>query len=315
MVNPVRELRSSSNDHQLTPLEIRRLRSLSRQRRRLLTGLKSVAFSNGVKLKIGGLVSSLQGAQEEEKEFMKRIKKDYQPFLVPPETKEKISLILKLKPSFRKERIPQILFESRRNLLKMSTDRFKFQYDFGLKKGEASISDIAPLLSLGTILRNIYTWNFLNEGGLVFHACGLVKDGSAFVFVGPSESGKSTVAKVSGLAVLNEDIIFLKEKKKGFFSFTTPPWSSQIKTLNINTFFLLKALFILKKDKSNFLKKMTGKEAFSQIIAWPNLPEELIPWEKIFSRLQRLLEKVPVYELHFLPRASFWRCIENELYY
>ena len=269
-----------------------------------------------IKLEIAKFVSSLTGEGRKEREFLERVGDSYRPFVVPDRIREKIALSFKLEPHSSKRGKTNVFFDSTHRLFQMETEEFNLQFATRFNKGEAHIFSSRPLQTLGTILRNIYTWNLLNKDGIVLHASGLIRGESAYVFAGPSESGKSTITKVSShLAVINDDIVFLRGGKEGFLIYTTPPWNCGIKTLNTNTSFPLKALFILKKDKKDFLKKIERCEAFSQIITYPNLPFEMIPWGKLLTQTQKLIEKTPTYELHFLPQVSFWQCIKDELYY
>jgi len=265
-----------------------------------------------VKLDIARLICSLNGEGGEG--VLNQIEHSYRHFAVSGEGKGDMSLNFQVTPFFGEGKNPKISFDSERNSLQMETDKFNLWFNCQLNEGKAVISSDNPLLSLGTILRNIYTWHLMNGDGIVFHASGLIKDGSAYIFIGPSKSGKSTVSRLSShLTLINDDIIFLREGKDGFRIFTTPPWSCQIKVLEANISVPLQALFLLKKDKRNFLEKLSHKEALSLLMTSPYLPLSTANLERLISRFQRLIAQTPTYKLHFLPQVSFWQCIKNEL--
>ena len=63
----------------------------------------------------------------------------------------------------------------------------------------------------------------LREGGVMLHAAGVVHDARARVFCGPSESGKTTVARLAGArAVLSDESVVLRPGAGGYRACATP---------------------------------------------------------------------------------------------
>jgi hypothetical protein len=72
----------------------------------------------------------------------------------------------------------------------------------------------------------------------------------------------------------------------------------------------LAAILHLAKDRAVFLEGMSQGQALAELLACtPLLPQDPGRSEALLERLTHLIQAVPVFQLHFLPDASFWNAL------
>ena len=127
--------------------------------------------------------------------FFQQLKETFSEFLSdqPAEISIRVNLVDNLKA--RNSGFLGLYFYGKEAIVK--GNNFLGKIDLLNKKGEIDILPSYARESLANFLRNIYNILITKEGGLVLHACGIVKDNKAYIFFGPSQSGKSTVAQLS----------------------------------------------------------------------------------------------------------------------
>lgn len=193
-------------------------------------------------------------------------------------------------------------------------DNFFGRTDLSKGKGEVDILPPYTRESLASFLRIIYNILITREGGLILHACGIVKDNKAYIFFGPSQSGKSTVAHLSkGYTILSDDLIVVKRVNGSCKVFGTPYWDRLKESQGKKGVFEIAGLFKLVKDNKTYLKRLSYSQGLAEVLTLPGIPKELQPIDRLLNISSHLIRETPCYELHFLPNKSLWRCIEEEL--
>ena len=193
-------------------------------------------------------------------------------------------------------------------------DNFWGRMDLSKKKGEINIFPPYTRESLASFLRIIYNILITEEGGLVLHAAGIVKDNRAYIFFGPSQSGKSTVAQLSkDYTILSDDLVVIKRINGSCKVFGTPYWDRLRESQGKRGIFEIAGLFKLVKDNKTYLKRLSYAQGMAEALTLPGVPKEHQPIDKLLNISSYLIKKTPCYELHFLPNKTFWKCIEKEL--
>ncbi len=178
-----------------------------------------------------------------------------------------------------------------------------------LKSGDLHMTGDTPqdVDPLGYPLNQVLWILLLSQGrGLLFHACGIDDDGKGYLFLGNSGDGKSTTAKRCfdrGLTVLNDDRIIVRQKKGKFWMYGTP-WHGDFKEHSSHGLPIDK-LFFLCHGKKNSAQAKSGAEAVSMLLARSFPPF----WDKermafTIEFCQRLVSKIPCYELTFVPDSG-----------
>jgi hypothetical protein len=173
-------------------------------------------------------------------------------------------------------------------------------------------------------IRQICARVIIEEGGLVLHAACVVRNASAFVFVGKSGAGKSTVCSLSPhCQIATDDTTVVRRRDGKFVAWGMPacppsggagrPGTGSFKPPADSGPFEITAIFKLVKDKTVRLVPMSGATATAGILALPFFSSEAETVGKMLELVRDLTDCVPCYELHFRKDPSFWKCIEKEM--
>jgi hypothetical protein len=160
--------------------------------------------------------------------------------------------------------------------------------------------DPAPL---ETFLTAIYAGRLLREGGFFLHAAAIVKPEGAYVFFGPSESGKTTVAELVGEGVITDEITAIRREGDGY-RVSSVPWRGQRLSAP------LAGLFRLQKAGETSFTGLAPVQALRQLL--PSVFFSSANWAEVARFLEiggELVTRVPCYEMHFTPDRSFWAAL------
>lgn len=156
-------------------------------------------------------------------------------------------------------------------------------------------------VSFDSLLRMVYSLVAVEREGLLLHSAGLKSDGYGYVFFGPSQSGKSTIANLAkeNYEILSDELTLIRRINGEFRVFGTP-FIGTNQTEGLNSSSCLKALFLLQKDSRTYLKRMKKGDAIRQLLAnslfffsQPSLAE------RVLDICLHLAENVPCYKMHF----------------
>lgn len=170
------------------------------------------------------------------------------------------------------------------------------------KKAKITINSV-PIFKY--FLKILYSYLCLKNDRLLLHGAGIVKNNKGYVFIGPSDSGKTTIAAMSqSYTVLSDEAIIIK----GNTVFSTPFSFGTGKFVNTNA--KIQGLFRLIKDKNVYLEKLSYGEGFSELMS------NLIIFEKksvkdALPLCENFVKKISCYKLHFMLNYPFWEEIEK----
>lgn len=140
--------------------------------------------------------------------------------------------------------------------------------------------------------------------GLLLHACGIDDNGKGYIFSGFSGAGKSTMARQwlrkRGVRLLNDDRVIVREMRRNFYIFGTP-WHGEINKCDPGMV-RLKTIFLIKHGSENKARPLSPSEAVTSLIARSFSPLwDREGMERAMEVIERLVRKVPCYELSFKP--------------
>lgn len=132
------------------------------------------------------------------------------------------------------------------------------------------------------ILRKIYYVLFFKNDGFVLHSSGVTHKNKASIFVGNSGAGKSTIVRILGkskyFTPFADNNIFVRydRQKKDFLIYKSPflEWNVVYKE-NVSDKDLMVSIeniFILKKSKSNSIRKVSFNEAVKSVAQQVQIP-------------------------------------------
>jgi hypothetical protein len=177
-------------------------------------------------IEIGDIKCALKckDARLRHRELFRRLKKLYQTFL----TKEKPDITIELEatenvaPTELDNALSETKYMHDNNAFQTTSDLMAGEYDLAHQSikitGEKSLAD--PNLEMNLLNRLIslayYSACKIKHNGLppamLVHACGILRHGHVWLFVGPSGAGKTTVARLCGKndgEVINDEMVLL----------------------------------------------------------------------------------------------------------
>ena len=147
----------------------------------------------------------------------------------------------------------------------------------------------------------------------IHHGNGVLINGNAYLMMGSSGIGKSTSAALlhqAGYTILCDENVFTRQITDSFRAYGTP-WVSDAKLCS-NDSAPLKGIFFLKQATENKLVPLSAAKALPQLLlnscVFRYAPNSL---ELHLTYCERLLEAMPMYDLHFTPDERFVDFIRN----
>jgi hypothetical protein len=155
---------------------------------------------------------------------------------------------------------------------------------------------------------------FPPRGGLFMHACGMVLNGQGLAFVGHSEAGKTTMARmlVEKGHLLCDDRIILRRWLEGFRLHGT--WSHGDIPLVSPKSAPLRAVLLLEQAPENQLVRLQPPEAvrlLPQFVIRPLVTRAW--WEQVLDIIGILAREVPLYRLRFDKSGRVWEVLQELL--
>jgi hypothetical protein len=187
--------------------------------------------------------------------------------------------------------------------------------DVARGRGELALSSVQPVEDADYFLRCAFALLAFEAGGLLLHAAGLVRYDHAYLFLGHSGSGKTTVARLSSSAlVLNDDLVLLWPTEDRWWAYATPFGNPSPQPMTVAGCAPLRALLGLVQDREVRLERARPALAVAEMVGnAPVVSADPGRAEALLGRCQQILQAVPYYRLHFLPDDSFWRIVDDEL--
>jgi hypothetical protein len=166
-------------------------------------------------------------------------------------------------------------------------------------------------LALKHALMNLYSsYIVYHNWGLLIHSSCAIQNGRAHIFAGHSGAGKSTAARLSEPRELLSDeatIVKIKEDEIAVFD---SPFRSELQSTGYQQPSSLAGIQLLHQADANRLEKLRKPDALlslmDKVFYWSHDPVET---QRIMGLLRTLVEKVPVYDLHFRKDPTFWELI------
>lgn len=154
-----------------------------------------------------------------------------------------------------------------------------------------------------------------SRGGFSLHAAGVVMEGAGLLFIGPSESGKSTTARLleKDARILCDEYMIVREWPEGFKIHGT--WSHGDFPRVSAGEAPLKGIFFLEKSGENRLDPILGgREVVRRLL--PRLLKPLITadwWEDVLGTVERLVRMVPACRMRFDRSGQIAKVLGNWL--
>jgi len=187
-------------------------------------------------------------------------------------------------------------------------------YDMASGSGKLALAanEDAPFhRAIENYLRVITAHRALAQGALLVHGAGVIRDGRAHVFFGPSGAGKTTVTLLSeGDLVLGDDLVMIREGEGTDVLAVAVPFRGVFREApETDRSFPVAGLYRLVQAPRDFLEPIpTGRGLAELLGSLPFVMEGANP-ARALEVASRVVARVPVHRLHFRKSADFWRLL------
>lgn len=184
---------------------------------------------------------------------------------------------------------------------------------------------------LGTHIYQILRRWLLANKNILIHSSGVIHRRKAFLFLGRSGSGKTTITELCypGAKIIHDDMVFLHADNNRFFLFASPEINNVVSKRDEQSVLasdlfkygdeLLSGMFVIKQSRVNSLRPLSSLEsAYALISAFLEFPRmhDYVPtsaeMKYAMSTLADAARSIPAYELHFRKSPDFWQLIDEQ---
>ena len=191
----------------------------------------------------------------------------------------------------------------------------RFRYDLNgssieIAPRSAHFSGVKNEYELDSLLRVLLSVVLLSRRGFLLHAATVVRGGKAYVFMGRSGAGKSTVASLSSVgSVLTDEISLLRCTGGTWHAYGTPFWG-EFRAEGQNRCVPLGGICELIQAPLNRKEQMPARQALAALLGNTLFfAGSRQPREQLLGILLGLIGAVPVSRLEFQRNPSFWEVI------
>lgn len=164
------------------------------------------------------------------------------------------------------------------------------------------------------VFRAICSLQLLAEGGLLLHASAVAGDAGAWIFCGPSQSGKTTLATLASPRwVLNDETVAVVRRGHGYVAAATPFFGSGGPVMaGRNGQAPVRALFFLRRGGEGFAhRRLRPAEAVARV--WSQLfapKRDGAVAGALLNALVAFAQSTPCFDLAFSPTPEVWEYLD-----
>jgi len=164
-----------------------------------------------------------------------------------------------------------------------------------------------------SLFRALCSFLLMREGGFLLHASGVIDAGRAWVFCGPSDSGKTTLARLAApRRVLNDETVAIVRDGRHYAAAATPFFGEGgplMATKNGQA--PLRAMFFLRHAAEFAHRRLTPAEAAARAWGQVFLPKrDPAVGDAVLGALSDFARVTPCFELAFRPTPEVWEYVD-----
>jgi hypothetical protein len=192
-----------------------------------------------------------------------------------------------------------------------SFTRGDFQAEWNMASSCGSIRQSANLYSIDAALRIFHTVVLATRDGFLLHAASAIRNRKAFLFMGPSGAGKTTIASLApaDVTLLSDEVSYVRKQSEVYAAFGTP-FAGELAKVGENVSAPIACLYLLEQGPANRIEPVGASDAaravLRNILFFAEDPELV---RSVFQSVCQLVNDVPVCRLTFLPDSRVWENI------
>jgi hypothetical protein len=171
----------------------------------------------------------------------------------------------------------------------------------------ARVASVRNEYALDSALRVLLTRLLLPAPGFLLHAATVVQNGRAYVFMGRSGAGKSTVASLSPRGgVLTDELSLLRRVDGAWYAYGTPFWG-EFRAAGQNRRVPLASVFALAQARRNRTVALAPRQALAGLLGNTLFfSQGRAEREQLLRAQMSLIKAAPVERLEFRRDETFW---------
>ena len=178
--------------------------------------------------------------------------------------------------------------------------------------GTALFTGVRHEYALDSLLRMYMSWALLPFDGFLLHAASVTRNGKAYIFVGRSGAGKSTVASLSPRgSVLTDEVSLIRRTNGQWHAFGTPFWG-EFKADGSNTSAPIAGIFRLIQARENRIEPLRPSELLKTLLPCVLFfSSNVADHEKLLQVLVGACQGIQGSNLWFRKSKSFWEVLPS----
>jgi len=289
-------------------------------------------IKNEIRLRLDGVNCSLRCRDADDWKKLEKIERLYHCFITQESADITVELVgtNRLSPEALNAALAGNTFVHEKNIFRSTSQVVDGEYDLtrayikitgerNLINPDVECNHLNMLLSLAYYTACKIKYND-RPPAMIIHSCGIMRSGQALLFMGPSDAGKTTIARLCGKKdgeVINDEMLLVSrpgQDGKGFAVESGPflgkfPSKRSLKAP-------LHSIFLLKKGRKTGIHRVDRSEAYLKFMRQIITPAYIGQKDKravltLMSEFSdEITRSVPVYELEFnLDGRSLWRTL------
>ena len=203
---------------------------------------------------------------------------------------------------------------------RFALERLDFRATLDLATGRAELAFVG-LGGVQSFLRVACALTLAPLGGVLVHSCSVVRGDRAFLFVGESGAGKSTIARLSAPSLILSDEVSAiapsREAETGYACHATPFWGDladdqdehgqRVKLREEPASAPLARILFPRKDVRDAVDPVTPITAYTELMREAFVfGDDDATTRAITASCGLIVDRVPAANLHFRKSADFW---------
>ena len=144
------------------------------------------------------------------------------------------------------------------------------------------------------------------------HGCGVLKEETGYLFIGPHQSGKTTIGQSSNATVIHDDQILIGFDDGKLFMNSPPLPARHNLRQHLKTPCSIERVFAIKKAEKFYVRRLNTEDAIANLYKEIIAPVTLTSVDDKVARIKKsafcleVIKSIPVYELYFDKEGKFW---------
>ena len=178
--------------------------------------------------------------------------------------------------------------------------------------GNAHFTGVRHEYALDSLLRMYMSWALLPLDGFLLHAASVTRNGKAYIFVGRSGAGKSTVASLSPRgSVLTDEISLIRRTNGQWHAFGTPFWG-EFKADGSNTSAPIAGIFRLIQARENRIEPLRPSELLKTVLPCVLFfSSNVVDHDRLLQILVGACQEISGFNLQFRKSKSLWEVLPS----